>query len=239
MKLGVFGRFAAKAAAGVLIFTGLIMMNPQESMAAARTEVQTRSSYMVTIEAPSVDVYTYKSRDSKTMGQVKRGQTYEVLKKEPDGWVQIRMGDKKGYIPAAGNAALVEKSRQTVDSGVRQRREVVEFALQFLGGEYKYGGIDPNKGVDCSGFTRYVMKHGASVEIPHSSTGQAACGTEISEGEMQPGDLIFYSSPFGRINHVAMYAGNGQVVHASTEETGIKLSPYNYREPVKIVSVLQ
>lgn len=134
---------------------------------------------------------------------------------------------------------MVEKNRQTVDSGARQRREVVEFALQFLGGEYKYGGTDPNKGVDCSGFTRYVMKYGASVEIPHSSTGQAACGTEVSEEEMQPGDLIFYSSPFGRINHVAMYAGNGQVVHASTEETGIKLSPYNYREPVKIVSVLE
>ena len=202
-------------------------MDPQESMAAARTEVQTRSSYMVTIEAPSVDVYTYKNKDSKTVGQVKRGQTYEVLKKEQDGWVQIRMGNREGYISAAGNASLVEKNRQTVDSGARQRREVVEFALQFLGGEYK------------SGFTRYVMKYGASVEIPHSSTGQAACGTEVSEEEMQPGDLIFYSSPFGRINHVAMYAGNGQVVHASTEETGIKLSPYNYREPVKIVSVLE
>ena len=74
------------------------------------------------------------------------------------------MGNREGYISAAGNASLVEKNRQTVDSGARQRREVVEFALQFLGGEYKYGGTDPNKGVDCSGFTRYVMKYGASVE---------------------------------------------------------------------------
>ena len=89
MKLDVFRRLAVKAAAGVFIFAGLMMMDPQESMAAARTEVQTRSSYMVTIEAPSVDVYTYKSKDSKTVGQVKRGQTYEVLKKEQDGWVQI------------------------------------------------------------------------------------------------------------------------------------------------------
>ena len=137
MKLDVFRRLAVKAAAGVFIFAGLMMMDPQESMAAARTEVQTRSSYMVTIEAPSVDVYTYKSKDSKTVGQVKRGQTYEVLKKEQDGWVQIRMGNREGYISAAGNASLVEKNRQTVDSGARQRREVVEFALQFLGGEYR------------------------------------------------------------------------------------------------------
>ena len=86
MKLDVFRRLAVKAAAGVFIFAGLMMMDPQESMAAARTEVQTRSSYMVTIEAPSVDVYTYKSKDSKTVGQVKRGQTYEVLKKEQAGY---------------------------------------------------------------------------------------------------------------------------------------------------------
>lgn len=110
MKLDVFRRLAVKAAAGVFIFAGLMMMDPQESMAAARTEVQTRSSYMVTIEAPSVDVYTYKSKDSKTVGQVKRGQTYEVLKKEQDGWVQIRMGNREGYISAAGNASLVEKT---------------------------------------------------------------------------------------------------------------------------------
>lgn len=110
MKLDVFRRLAVKAAAGVFIFAGLMMMDPQESMAAARTEVQTRSSYMVTIEAPSVDVYTYKNKDSKTVGQVKRGQTYEVLKKEQDGWVQIRMGNREGYISAAGNASLVEKT---------------------------------------------------------------------------------------------------------------------------------
>lgn len=84
-------------------------MDPQESMAAARTEVQTRSSYMVTIEAPSVDVYTYKARiPNRRSG--KRGQTYEVLKKEQDGWVQIRMGNREGYISAAGNASLVEKT---------------------------------------------------------------------------------------------------------------------------------
>ena len=122
-------------------------------------------------------------------------------------------------------------------AAVRQRRQTVEFALQFLGGSYVFGGVDPNKGVDCSGFTRYILQHAASVSLPHSSRGQANCGTPVSEEEMQPGDLIFYGDG-GGINHVAMYIGNGQVVHASTEATGIKTSPYNYRKPVKIVSVL-
>lgn len=73
LNLGIFRGCAAKAAAVFFIFTGLIITHPQDSMAAARTEVQTRSSYMVTIEAPSVDVYTYKSKSSGKLGQVRRG----------------------------------------------------------------------------------------------------------------------------------------------------------------------
>ena len=95
MNLGIFRGCAAKAAAVFFIFTGLIITHPQDSMAAARTEVQTRSSYMVTIEAPSVDVYTYKSKSSGKLGQVRRGQTYEVLAKGQDGWVRIRMGSRE------------------------------------------------------------------------------------------------------------------------------------------------
>ena len=92
-------------------------------------------------------------------------------------------------------------------------------------------------GVDCSGFTKYVMQHGAGVSLNRSSTSQSKQGTAISADQMQPGDLIFYGSGRG-INHVAMYIGDGKVVHASTERTGIKTSPWNYRTPVKIVNVL-
>lgn len=113
----------------------------------------------------------------------------------------------------------------------------MEYALQFLGGEYVYGGTDPNSGVDCSGFTRYVLSKAASIDLPHSSSGQARFGEVVSEEEMQPGDLLFYGAG-GGINHVAMYIGDGRVVHASTEKTGIKTSPYDYREPVKIISLL-
>ena len=70
-----------------------------------------------------------------------------------------------------------------------------------------------------------------------SSGAQAQQGQAISADQMQPGDLIFYGSG-SRINHVGMYIGDGQIVHASTEETGIKLSPWNYRTPVKITNVL-
>ena len=117
------------------------------------------------------------------------------------------------------------------------RFEIVTYALQFVGNRYKYGGTNPNTGVDCSGFTSYVMRHAAEVELPHSSGGQSRMGRQVSSSEMRPGDIICYGSG-KRINHVALYIGNGQIVHASTERTGIKVSRWNYRTPVRIVNVL-
>lgn len=117
------------------------------------------------------------------------------------------------------------------------RQQLVDFSLQFLGGAYRYGGLDPDTGVDCSGFTRYVMKHCAGITLSHSSRAQAGEGREIDSSQMRPGDLIFYGSGKG-INHVAMYIGEGQIVHASTKATGIKISRWNYRTPVRIVNVL-
>ena len=81
------------------------------------------------------------------------------------------------------------------------------------------------------------MLHGAGVPINRSSRAQAQQGIDVSADQMRPGDLVFYGKG-GRINHVAMYIGNGQVVHASTEKTGIKVSPWNYRAPAKIKNML-
>ena len=98
------------------------------------------------------------------------------------------------------------------------RSEIVTYALQFVGNRYKYGGTNPNTGVDCSGFTSYVMRHAASVELPHSSGGQSRVGRVVSSSEMRPGDIICYSG------HVAIYIGGGAIVHASNERDGIKIS---------------
>lgn len=120
-------------------------------------------------------------------------------------------------------------------NGVRQR--VVDYALSFVGGPYRYGGTDPRTGVDCSGFTRFVLSNAAGVQIARTSVQQAAQGVAITADQMQPGDLLFYSQG-GRINHVAMYIGSGKVVHASTYNVGITVSNWNYRTPVKIINVI-
>ena len=77
------------------------------------------------------------------------------------------------------------------------------------------------------------------MHLSHHSGSQAKEGTKISVSDLKPGDLIFYANSSGTINHVAIYIGNGQVIHASSPKTGIKISNYNYRTPIRCVRVLQ
>ena len=76
------------------------------------------------------------------------------------------------------------------------------------------------------------------VSLPHYSGAQAKMGKKVTSANMKPGDLIFYAGSGGTINHVAMYIGNGQVVHAASRKSGIKISTWNYRTPVAIRNVL-
>ena len=100
-----------------------------------------------------------------------------------------------------------------------------------------WGGTSLTNGVDCSGFTMQVMKH-FGVSLPHYSGSQAKMGKSVSSSEMRPGDLVFYANSGGTVNHVAMYIGNGQVVHAASSRSGIKISSWNYRTPKTIRNVL-
>lgn len=129
----------------------------------------------------------------------------------------------------------IAEDAQVANASARQN--LVNYALQFVGGKYRAGGNDPHTGADCSGFVKYVMQHGAGISMNRSSVSQSTQGKQISAEEIQPGDLIFYGNG-SSINHVAMYIGDGQIVHASTQKTGIKISKWNYRSPVKIVSMM-
>ena len=92
------------------------------------------------------------------------------------------------------------------------RVSLVAYATQFVGNPYVWGGTSLTRGADCSGFVLSVYAN-YGVYLPHSSRAQAGCGTRISASEAQPGDLFFYGSGKG-INHVAIYIGNGQMVHS-------------------------
>mgnify|MGYP000367900881 CR=1 FL=1 len=127
-------------------------------------------------------------------------------------------------------------SQKASSSGSSKRAQIANYATQFLGNPYVYGGTSLTNGADCSGFTMSVFAH-FGISTGRSSRDQAAKGKEVAVSAVQPGDLLFYASG-NYINHVALYIGNGQVIHASTAKSGIKISPSNYRTPCKAVSFL-
>ena len=155
---------------------------------------------------------------------------------KPSGGTTSKPGKGGSSKPSGGstNDGAAGSSAGSVSS---KRAQIANYAVQFVGNPYVWGGTSLTNGADCSGFTMSVMAH-FGVSLPHSSSAQAGCGRSIKSSQMRPGDLVFYSGSGGGINHVALYIGNGQVVHASSKRTGIKISSWNYRSPSKIVNVL-
>lgn len=106
--------------------------------------------------------------------------------------------------------------------------EVVNYAMQFVGNPYVYGGSSLTNGTDCSGFVMSVYKN-FGVSLPHSSSADRSQGYDVGGlANAQPGDIVCYSG------HVGIYAGNGQIVHASTSKTGIIVSNANYRNVLAV-----
>lgn len=113
---------------------------------------------------------------------------------------------------------------------------LVNYAKQFVGNPYKSGGTDLYNGVDCSGFTMKIYEH-FGYSLPHASKSQVSSGTRVSVDEMAPGDLIFYGYN-GSVSHVAIYIGNGQIVHAGTTKTGIVIASYNIMPIITVKRIL-
>ncbi|MDO4787910.1 MAG: C40 family peptidase [Johnsonella sp.] len=129
------------------------------------------------------------------------------------------------------------KKEQKEKAAKELRQGMVAYAMQFLGNRYAYGQNDPHTGVDCSGFTRYILANYAGIYLNRTAASQSAQGSSVSIDKAKPGDLLFYGN--GRaINHVALYIGEGQVIHASNERNGIIVSSWNYRTPVAIRNVI-
>ena len=111
--------------------------------------------------------------------------------------------------------------------GSGKGQEIANFACQFVGNPYVPGGTSLTEGADCSGFTMAVYNH-FGLSLPRSSYAQAGYGREVSYSEAQPGDIIYYGG------HVGIYIGNGLIVHASTQATGIKISNALYRSIITV-----
>ena len=110
------------------------------------------------------------------------------------------------------------------NSGLGQ--QIVDYARQFLGNPYVYGGTSLTNGTDCSGFVQSIYAN-FGYSLPRTCTTQSVCGRGVSVDELQPGDLVIYSS-YGEIQHIAIYSGNGNTIHASNWDTGIIETSLSY-----------
>lgn len=199
---------------------------------------------MVIADTDGLRVRDEANVNSAVMTQILKGEELEYVE-TLDGWFKVYVDSEVGYVSA--EFAHVEENLSTAVTmtellygmGVSDVRvELCEYAKQFVGNPYVWGGTSLTKGADCSGFVLSVYKK-FGVKLPHYSVSQSNSGTKISRDELQAGDLIFYADSSGTINHVAIYLGNDQVIHASNPKSGIKISKYNYRTPVKYVRILQ
>ena len=214
------------------------LVTGDEAESIAEQEIKT----VATVNTETLNVRAEKSTEAAVLSQVGNSEAFTV-NSVADGWVEISVDDSVGYISqdyvtlaqALPTAKTIEQVKY--GDGVSDvRASVVSYALQFVGNRYVWGGTSLENGIDCSGFTMRILgKYGIS--LPHSSKAQPSYGTKISASEAQPGDLFFYGS--GRsISHVAIYIGNGQIVHASNKRDGIKVSNAFYRSPICVTRYL-
>ena len=225
------------------------------------------ATQMAIITTDVLNVRVEPNTDSKIWTQIVKDERYPVVDQQ-DGWVQIDLGsvdaedgsqdgDEKAYISTRDNNVEVRyalneaikftpakdsssgASSDGSGSSTKQSRrsQLVNYALQFVGNRYVWGGTSLTNGVDCSGFTMRVMEK-FGVSLPHYSGSQAQMGKKVTSATMKPGDLMFYAGSNGEVNHVAIYIGNGRIVHAASRRSGIKTSTWNYRTPVAIRSML-
>ena len=141
--------------------------------------------------------------------------------------------------PSTTKAPTTSTSAPSEDTTLL-RNAIVAYAKQFVGGKYVWGGNDLNTGVDCSGFVQQVYKN-FGISLPRTSRSQAvsSAGTAISAGDLLPGDLVFFADSAGVVNHVAMYIGGGQIVHAASTRLGIIISSLNYRSACKYMRFIK
>lgn len=132
--------------------------------------------------------------------------------------------------------AAAEAARKAEEERLEMRQGIVDFALQFVGNPYVYGGTSLTNGADCSGFVMSVFAE-FGYELPRVAAAQCSASEKKSVADIEAGDLVFYGE--GCIDHVALYIGDGKIVHASTAATGIKVSDYDYRAPAAVGSFVE
>ncbi len=214
----------------------------EEMLAQKRTEYE---NYSVMLTKAKQEAATYTARIKQETAQIrkleeeerrrkeeeerKRKEEEERKKKEQEALLAAQSRDDKDEDDESEpeENAKKEESKPAPSGGGGKGQEIANYACKFIGNPYVAGGTSLTNGADCSGFVMSVYKN-FGISLPRSSYSQSTVGKGVSYSEARPGDVIYYGG------HVGIYIGNGQIVHASTERTGIKITSATYRNIVTV-----
>ena len=182
-----------------------------------------------------VNIRAKASADADKIGTLAAGGSITRTGKTSNGWSRVDYNGQTGYIKSdylttTKPTVTSNTTASSTSSSSSLGQQIADFAVQYVGYPYVYGGNSLTNGVDCSGFTQQVYLH-FGYSIPRRASIQATVGTSVAISDLQPGDLVFYGDSEG-VGHVVIYIGNGKVVHASTPSKGIIISDLYYRTPM-------
>ena len=205
-----------------------------ESEANFTITAMNKTMYVVIGSGSKLNVRSYPSstdEHAQIIGELQRGTAVTVTGETNTGWFEIKYNGNTAYVSNAylgndpGGAGAGNGPTGGTSSGSGTATDIANFAMSFVGYSYVWGGMSPSTGFDCSGLMYYVLtQYGYSMK--RVANDQMTQGTAISRDNLQVGDLVFFG--YGSYaNHVGMYIGNGNFVHASTPSTGVRVNSLN------------
>ena len=225
----------------------------------ARDCAQDYENSTATVTAYALNVRDGQGTDANILTQIGQGEEYMITGESVDGWYPVQVGDIDGWVSgdyietetsysygetreeeeqriaeekaAAEQKAQEEAAREAAAQAASTGQAVIDYACQFIGNPYVWGGTSLTEGADCSGFVQSVYVH-FGVSLPRTSYDMRAAGYEVSYEEALPGDLILYDG------HVGLYMGDGNIVNAMNEEQGIGICSATYTDIITVRRVI-
>lgn len=207
----------------------------EEMLAQKKTEYE---NYGVMLSKAKQEAATYTAKIKQETAQIKKLEEEERRRREEEERKRKEEEERRRKEQEAlmasqddddddGDSDSHEEEKPAVSGGSGKGADIANYACKFIGNPYVAGGTSLTNGADCSGFVMSVYKN-FGINLPRSSYAQSTVGKGVSYSEARPGDVIYYGG------HVGIYIGNGQIVHASTERTGIKITSATYRSIITV-----
>lgn len=197
---------------------------------------------MVEVTAEVLNVRSGPGKEYDVWAQLNVEEKY-VVEGEDGEWLKISFNSTEGYIHKdyvkSGYFLMEAMPWSSVMNYSPNRQALINYAEQFIGTPYVFGGTNLWSGIDCSSYTQQCFANSIGISLPRTSREQVHVGTAVSLTEAKAGDLLFYADATGTIDHVAIYLGDGKIIHAARSLGQVFISTYNYStEPVAIRNII-